>query len=54
MTVVETPFFLRKAATLLDEEERSEDVLLRVRRGGIGVRSEDRSPPVRLSTSMSA
>jgi hypothetical protein len=23
MTVVETPFFLRKAATLLDEEERS-------------------------------
>jgi len=24
MTVVETPFFLRKAETLLDEEERSE------------------------------
>jgi len=24
MTVIETPFFLRKAATLLDEEERSE------------------------------
>lgn len=24
MTVVETPFFLRKAATMLDEDERSE------------------------------
>jgi hypothetical protein len=24
MTVVEMPFFLRKAATILDEEERSE------------------------------
>ena len=27
MTVVETPFFLRKAAILLDEEERSELVV---------------------------
>src|SRR5688572_24982115 len=27
MTVVETPFFLRKAATLLDEAERSELVV---------------------------
>jgi mRNA-degrading endonuclease RelE of RelBE toxin-antitoxin system len=27
MTVVETPFFLRKAADLLDEEERAELVL---------------------------
>ena len=27
MTVVETPFFLRKAADLLDEEERSELVV---------------------------
>ena len=27
MTVVETPFFLRKAASLLDEEERSELVV---------------------------
>lgn len=27
MVVVETPFFLRKAASLLDEEERSELVI---------------------------
>jgi len=27
MAVVETPFFLRKAASLLDEEERSELVV---------------------------
>jgi hypothetical protein len=27
MTVVETPFFLRKATALLDDEERSELVM---------------------------